>query len=86
MKLNAKAFGNAFAGLSVVFYVLCYILQVIAPELFVYIFNAQFLGADIASLIPGTTFGAFVGILVAVAIVSWICGYLLAHFYNKFNK
>lgn len=80
---NKKALANSLAVLSGLFYVVLYLLSVVAPTTFMSIFNAQFLGADIASLVPS---GFSIGVLVVVFLTSWVVGYVWAMLYNNFSK
>jgi hypothetical protein len=50
--LNSVAFATSLAILSGVLYLLLYLLAVIWREAFRFVFNAQFFGADVASLLP----------------------------------
>ncbi len=52
LKLSQTALANSMAILTAVFYLLFYLINLIAPGLFRFLFNAQFLGADVASLPP----------------------------------
>src|SRR5215467_8367543 len=52
LKLSQTAFANSIAILTAAFYLLFYLINLIAPGLFRFLFNAQFLGADVASLLP----------------------------------
>ena len=52
LKLSQAAFANSMAILTAAFYLLFYLINLIAPGLFRFLFNAQFLGADVASLLP----------------------------------
>lgn len=84
--LKAQAFANAFAGAAIGFYILLVILKVAAPPLFQLIFNSQFLGADIASQVPEMNLANLIGLLIAVGVITWIFGYLVAVIYNRFSK
>lgn len=85
--LNKTAFANALAVGTAVLYLVFYILHVIAPALFSFVFNAQFLGADVNSLIPADfSFINFIGTLVIVIITAWLAGYLIIWLYNRFVK
>jgi hypothetical protein len=85
--LNKIALANSFAALSAIFYVVFYALSLIFPKFFSFVFNAQFLGANVASLMPQIfSLGNFLGTLAAVAVVAWLGGYFLAWFYNKFSQ
>jgi len=69
--LNTTAFASSLAVLSGVFYVLLYVLAVLWREAFYFLFNAQFLGADVASLLPRElTYGRFVGTLIVLIVTS----------------
>ena len=77
--LKASAFAHSLTILTGVFYLLLYLLAVLSRDAFRFLFNAQFLGADVASLLPQQlTVGGFVGTLVAILIFAWIFGYAWA--------
>jgi len=85
--LNKLAFANSIALVVIVLYVVLYLIASFAPTLFSLFFNAQFFGADIASLIPEDfSLSSFAGALISITIMSWVMGYLWALFYNKFAK
>lgn len=67
-------------------YVVFYILMVAAPGAFEFLWNAQFMGADMAALVSGVSFGTFLGVLITMLVMGWIMGWLIAHFYNKFTR
>lgn len=50
--LNNLAFASSLAILSGVLYPLLYVLAVVWRTAFRFLFNAQFFGADVASLLP----------------------------------
>jgi|RhiMetdeSRZDD1v2_1073273.scaffolds.fasta_scaffold2432646_1 hypothetical protein len=50
--LNQAALAHSLAILTGALYLLFYLISLIAPELFKHLFNAQFLGANVASLLP----------------------------------
>ena len=50
--LNQLAFANSLAVLTAVLYVLFTMLALVAPRLFQILFDAQFFGANVASLFP----------------------------------
>ena len=50
--LNQGAFPNSLAILTGALYILFYLVSLFAPQFFRHLFNAQFLGADVASLSP----------------------------------
>ena len=60
--LSKMALATSLAILSGLVYLLFYVLAVIWRDAFRFLFNAQFFGADIASLLPRElTYVAFVG-------------------------
>ena len=83
LKLSQTAFANSIAILTAAFYVLFYLINLIAPGLFRFLFNAQFLGADVASLLPKEfAAGNVIVALVLMVITAWISGYVWAWLYN----
>ena len=82
--LKPISLGNAFAVTTAIFYIVLYLLKLFAPTLFYLLFNSQFLGAPIASQIPDINLANFLGITIAVVVISWIFGYLIAIIYNRF--
>ncbi len=82
--LKPAAFANSLAILSGVFYLALYVLAVIWRDAFRFLFNAQFLGADVASLLPGVlTYSVFAGTLVVVSVTGWVFGFAWAWLYNR---
>jgi len=82
-ELSQTAFANSIAILTAAFYLLLYLINLIAPGSFRFLFNAQFLGADVASLLP-KEFAArnFIVVLVLMVITAWVFGYVWAWLYN----
>jgi len=87
-KLNKKAIANSLAFTTGILYLILYILALVAPPIFNFIFDSQFLGANISSLISESqlSFGTFIITLIVVVITAWIAGYIWGALYNKFNK
>jgi len=82
--LNPMAFANSLAALSGAFYLLLYVLAVVWRDAFQFLFNAQFLGADVASLLPRQlTYGAFVGTLLVLIVTAWVFAFTWAWLYNR---
>jgi hypothetical protein len=82
--LNTIAFANSLAVLSSVFYVVLYVLAVVWRDAFQFLFNAQFFGADVASLLPRQlTYGGFVGTLIVLLVTSWAFAFAWAWLYNR---
>ena len=82
--LNPIAFANSLAIVSGVFYLALCILAVVWRDAFRFVFNAQFLGADVASLLPHKLpTGGFLATLVALVISAWALGFCWAWLYNR---
>jgi hypothetical protein len=85
MPIRPWAFANALALTTAVLAMVLIVLRVGAPSAFLFVFNAQFFGADVASLLPGRVdtlkmtaeLAAFVG-------GAWGFGLLGAILYNRF--
>ena len=85
MPIRPVAFANALALTTAVLAVLLIVLRAMAPSAFLFVFNAQFFGADVASLLPNQVdtlkmtaeLAAFVG-------GAWGFGLLGAILYNRF--
>ncbi len=85
--LNEVAFANALAVLTGLFYSAFILLVAVAPNLFRFLFNAQFLGADVASLFPKKVrFGGVAATLVTLVISAWAFAYAWAWLYNELAK
>lgn len=80
--LKPNAIAGSLAGLMAIFYVVFYMLAVISPEMFRFLFNAQFFGAELAPLTAEFNFGALFGLVV----MGWIVGYIWALLYNRLAK
>ena len=79
--MNEAAFANSLVILTGAVYLLFYLISLVAPELFKHLFNAQFLGANVASLLPKKiTFGYIVRTLAILVITVWIFGYAWGRF------
>ncbi|MHB1330921.1 MAG: DUF5676 family membrane protein [Minisyncoccota bacterium] len=84
--MNKKAFANAMGAVTALVYAVFWILQMVAPAAFNFVWNAQFMGADMAALVGSMSFSSFIGVLIAMGVMGWVMGWLIAHFYNKFSK
>jgi 2TM family of unknown function (DUF5676) len=84
--LNASAFASSLTILTGLFYLALYLLAVVWHDAFRFVFNAQFLGADVASLVPRPlTVPGFVGTLVGIIVSVWVFGYVWAWLYNAMS-
>jgi hypothetical protein len=73
--------------LTAALYVLFAILALVAPRLFQIVFDAQFFGANVASLFPKVQpSAASLVTLVLMIVMSWVVGYAWACLYNRFAK
>jgi 2TM family of unknown function (DUF5676) len=83
--LNKLAFANALAVLTTVLYVLFAIIEFVSPRAFAILFDAQFFGANVASLFPKVQpSAASLVTLVLMIVMSWVVGYVWAWLYNRF--
>ena len=87
MVLNAAAFANSIAAVTAAFYVFLRMVASVSPAAFEFLFNAQFLGARVASLLPReASFGEFVGTAATVVVTAWVFGYAWAWLYNRLAR
>lgn len=82
--LKPIAFANAIAVTTAVLTVFLWALRFLLPSFFTFFFNAQFFGADVASLLPKDMnpllmLAEFVVLLAG----AWGIGYLWAMLYNR---
>jgi uncharacterized protein DUF5676 len=85
--LNKLAFANSLATLTAVLYLLFAILALVAPRVFQILFDAQFFGANVASLFPKVQPSpASLVTLVLMIGMSWVVGYAWAWLYNRLAK
>ena len=85
--LSKLAFANSLAILTGGLYVLFGVLALVSPRTFQLLFNAQFFGADVASLLPKAT-PSVVSLVTFVIVVgmSWVVGYAWAWLYNQLAR
>jgi len=84
--LKELAFANSITILTGALYLILYLLATFSRDAFRFLFNAQFLGADVASLLPQQlTVGGFLGTLVALLVFVWVFGYAWAWLYNQMS-
>ncbi len=85
--LNKTAFSNSMALATAAFYIIFYVISLGAPTVFQFLFNAQFLGANIAQFEPqGLSLSTFIETLLTIVLITWIFGYAWAWLYNKLAK
>lgn len=85
--LNKNAFANSLAIITGGCYLLFYVVNLVAPQVFAFLYNAQFFGANVASLLPQEfSLGDFVGTFAVLAVTAWLVGYFWAWLYNRLSK
>jgi hypothetical protein len=85
--LNPIAFASSLAILSGALYLALYVLAVVWRDAFRFVFNAQFLGADVASLLPrDPSATGFLATLVALVVSAWILGFCWAWLYDRLAR
>jgi len=85
--LNQSAFANSSAILTAGLYIVFYLVSLIAPGFFRLLFNAQFLGADVSSLLPKElSLGSFIVTLVIMVITVWVFVYIWVWLYNRLSR
>lgn len=85
--LHPIAFANAIAVTTAGLALFLLVLRLLVPQFFVFFFNAQFFGANVASLLPAeprplVLLGEFLALLAG----AWLIGFVWAFFYNRWAK
>lgn len=83
MKIKEQALANATGALGLIYYLVCYAVAVITPELYKSIAQAWFHMIDLGPAWRSGPDGFVLG-LVSFGAVSWITGWLFAKLYNVF--
>ncbi len=85
--MRSIPFANSLAAATGLFALALFALRSVAPRLFVFVFNSQFFGADVASLLrPERGVGPPIGALAVVVITTWIFGFIWALLYNRWTN
>ena len=85
--MKTTPFANALAAASVVYYLLCAVLAMIAPQFLLGMFQSWFHGINVTQLATTQrSFGSFLFGLISLAVVAWIFGYVWGWMYNKLSK
>jgi hypothetical protein len=85
--LRPIPFANALTITATGLFVFLIALRELAPAFFVYFFNAQFFGADVASLLPARpSFARLMADLLIMLIGAWLFGYVWALVYNRLSR
>lgn len=85
MKLNTMALANALAVLGAVYYLICYFVVLLAPDLFKAVYQSWAHGIDISAIWSPRGDNFFFG-LVTFTVAAWVSGYAFAWVYNKLAK
>ena len=85
--LNSFAFANAIAVTTAGLTLFLWALRFLLPSFFTFFFNAQFFGADVASLLPKEInpllmLAEFLALLAG----AWAIGFVWASLYNRWAK
>jgi hypothetical protein len=85
--LKQIPFANAIAATAAVFYIVFWILAQVSPAIFRILWNANFLGADLATAYPpATDIQTSLVTLITMAVMGWVGGYIFVWFYNRWAK
>jgi hypothetical protein len=85
--LKPIAFANAIAVTTAVLTVFLWAMRFLLPSFFTFFFNAQFFGADVASLLPrDTNLLLMLAEFAALLAGAWGIGFVWATLYNRWAK
>lgn len=85
MKLKEGALAKAFGFLGAIYFLTCYLVAAVFPELYKAIATTWFHMIDLSGVWKSGPDGFFLG-LISFTVVSWISGWLVAWTYNRFAK
>lgn len=88
MLLNAKAFANAATVITAIFYLVCWLVSAIAPDL-VYSFASAWihtLNLESVRSSGAMPLGTAVYGLVSISTITWITTYVMIGLYNRWAK
>ena len=85
--MRSIPFANSLAVATGLFAVVLFSLRSFAPRLFAFVFNSQFFGADVASLLPvDMKVSSLIAAFVIVVMTAWIFGLIWAVLYNRWTN
>lgn len=88
--MKAVALANSLAAVSFLGFLICVVWAAVDQSTFIAFWNSWFHGFNIEILTPesGLQIGAGQAIfgIVSFTISGWLTGYLIAWFYNRFDK
>ena len=86
--LKPASFAHSLAVVAGGSYLVFAMMSLVAPGMFATAFNAQFMGANVAALVPASSF-SFIEVVktgVSIMLSSWLFAYLWAWFYNYLEQ
>ena len=86
MEINKIALANSLAVVMAMVYMTFYAMAWASPVFFALVFNAQFLGAAVAGLVPMVSLETIAVNVLLVAITGWIIGFVWGSLYNMMNR
>lgn len=86
--LNAKAFSNAVTLVTAVFYIACWALSTLAPDLIFNIATSWTHSLNLESLKATTTMslGSVIFGLITISVLTWVTTYAIIWLYNLWAK
>lgn len=85
--LKPVPLANALAVITAAFYLICWVIFQVAPEVYNFLINSYSFGADVAGIFqPPHTFGSLLIALIVSSATAWAAGYTFAWLYNKWSK
>ena len=84
--LKPIAFANAIAVTTAALTIFLWALRFLLPSFFTFFFNAQFFGADVASLLPKEATLLLLAEFIALLAGAWGIGFMWATLYNRLAK
>jgi hypothetical protein len=85
MRLKETALANAAGTLGAIFFLGCYGLVLVAPEIYKGVAQSWMHGVDISTIWSPRTGNVILG-FTSFTVTSWISGWVLARLYNNFVK
>ena len=85
--MRSIPFANSLAGATAIFAIVLFGSRYVAPRFFAFVFNSQFFGADVASLLPpDMKVSSIIAAFAVVVITAWIFGFIWAVLYNRWSN
>lgn len=86
--LNSKAFANAATIVAAVFYIICLVISVIAPDLLFSVANSWMHSINLEPIkaLSAPSAGSQVWGFITISGLTWITTYITIELYNRFAK